>query len=188
MSMKEEELLGRLERIVKPAMCHLKYWTKKDEQAYQQIREMIQKKPGELPQKRALTVDEIISKYPESVRILLGELLLKIENLQKPEIIIRPRFSKRTEVTEEFIGNKGRELFGWSADPKTIKECEDFIRSLVEEMPWKKATVTEEFVKKWAKKLEADSSPYNVDMGIDKEKLKQMLKDAGVEVVGNKEE
>ena len=119
--MKEEELLGRLERIVKPAMSYLKYWTKKDEQAYQQIKEMIQKQEG-LPQKRGLTVDEIISKYPESVRILLGELLLKIENLQKPEL------------DKIFIGEKARELFGWSADPRTIKECEDFIRSLFGEV------------------------------------------------------
>jgi len=43
-------------------------------------------KKGSLSQKRPLTVDEIISKYPESVRILLGELLLKIERLQKPEV------------------------------------------------------------------------------------------------------
>lgn len=39
--MKEKELLGRLERIVKAARDHLRYWTKKDEQAHHQIKEMI---------------------------------------------------------------------------------------------------------------------------------------------------
>jgi len=95
--------------------------------------ELREKKPEKLPEKRGLTVDEIISKYPESVRILLGELLLKIENLQKPEIRIRPRFSKRTEVTDELIEEKTRELFGWAAEPHTVKECRDFLRSLFEE-------------------------------------------------------
>lgn len=49
-------------------------------------------KEGKLPQKRALTVDEIISKYPEGVRVLLVELVSKIESLQK-----------KPEVTEEFV-------------------------------------------------------------------------------------
>ncbi|MCK4760500.1 MAG: hypothetical protein KAT69_10655 [Candidatus Aminicenantes bacterium] len=31
------------------------------------------------------------------------------------------------------IEEKARELFAWSADPRTIKECEDFIRSLLKE-------------------------------------------------------
>lgn len=31
------------------------------------------------------------------------------------------------------IQEKARELFGWSAEPRTIKECEDFIRSLLKE-------------------------------------------------------
>lgn len=32
------------------------------------------------------------------------------------------------------IEEKARELFAWSADPRTIKECEDFIRSIVKEI------------------------------------------------------
>lgn len=43
-------------------------------------------KEVKLPEKRALTVDEIISKYPESVRILLVELVSKVESLQKKPI------------------------------------------------------------------------------------------------------
>ena len=39
--LKKEELLKRLERMVRPAMNHLKYWENKDEQAYIQIEEII---------------------------------------------------------------------------------------------------------------------------------------------------
>jgi len=31
------------------------------------------------------------------------------------------------------VEEKARELFSWSAEPRTIRECEGFIRSLVEE-------------------------------------------------------
>lgn len=50
------------------------------------------KKEG-LPEKRALTVDEIISKYPMTVRILLVQLVEQIERLEK----------KKPKVTEEFV-------------------------------------------------------------------------------------
>ena len=99
------------------------HWTKRDERAVA-IREMIQK-PRELPQKRALTVDEIISKYPMTVRILLVQLVEQIERLQK----------KKPEVTEEFILGKATEAYNllyyktFSPDDVT-----DFIRSLIEEV------------------------------------------------------
>jgi len=48
-----------------------------------QLIEMLQQKPEEFPEKRALTIDEIISKYPMSVRILLVQLVAQIERLQK---------------------------------------------------------------------------------------------------------
>ena len=41
---------------------------------------------------------------------------------------------KKTKIDELFIGEKVKELFGWSANPKTIKECRDFIRSLIKEL------------------------------------------------------
>ena len=85
------------------------HWTKKDERAVA-IREMIQKSE-ELPKKRALTVDEIISKYPESMRILLHELLLKIENLQP-------------EVTEEFVEKWNQVI----AERVNVQMKKDFIR------------------------------------------------------------
>lgn len=106
------------------------------------------KKKG-LPEKRALTVDEIISKYPMSVRILLVQLVEQVERLEKkkPEIRIRPRFSKRTEVTEEWIEEKAKRLYEivqlvgssarqWIEHDKDeyIHDFKDFIRSLVEEV------------------------------------------------------
>lgn len=35
------------------------------------------------------------------------------------------------KIDHIFIGKKARELFGWSADPRTIAECEGFIRSVL---------------------------------------------------------
>jgi copper chaperone CopZ len=46
-----------------------------------------------------------------------------------------------------------------------------------------KPAVDEGFINTWAKELEADLKPYSVCVDIDKEKLKSMLKEAGVEVV-----
>ena len=40
---------------------------------------------------------------------------------------------KEKKAYEIFIGKKARELFAWSAEPRTIKECEDFVRALFEE-------------------------------------------------------
>ncbi len=37
------------------------------------------------------------------------------------------------EITEEWIDVKAIETFGWASAPRTIKECKDFIRALVEE-------------------------------------------------------
>ena len=50
-------------------------------------------KKEEFPQKRGLTVDEIISKYPMTVRILMVQLVEQIERLQK----------KKPKVTEAWV-------------------------------------------------------------------------------------
>ncbi len=54
-------------------------------------------KKGDVPQKRGLTVDEIISKYPMTVRILLVQLVEQVERLQKE----KP--AKKPTVDEEFV-------------------------------------------------------------------------------------
>jgi len=87
------------------------HWTKGDERAIA-IREMIQKPEG-LPKKRALTVDEIISKYPEIVRILLSELVQKLDALQQ-----------KSEVTEEFVGKWNQVI----AKRVNVQMKKDFMR------------------------------------------------------------
>jgi len=46
---------------------------------------MNKQKEAELPKKRGLLIDEIISKYPEVVRIILRKLLLKLDELEISE-------------------------------------------------------------------------------------------------------
>ncbi|HDZ25339.1 hypothetical protein LCGC14_1357390 [marine sediment metagenome] len=117
---KEEELLKYFDDMCLFLANH--HWTERDERAVA-IREMIQKKPkrmitgyqpnqtlsnvkppkggtGMLPEKRALTVDEIISKYPMTVRILLVQLVEQIERLEK----------EKPQVTGEFVEKWGKEF------------------------------------------------------------------------------
>lgn len=93
------------------------------------------------------------------------------EMIQSPEMNFAQAMELRYKAQKDF---RALELL--------LDDFKDSIQVLVKKIRAKKPEVTEEFVKEWAKKLEADSSPYNVDMGIDKEKLKQMLKEARVEV------
>ena len=87
------------------------HWTERDDRAVA-IREMIQKPEG-LPKKRALIVDEIISKYPESVRILLSELVQKLDALQQ-----------KSEVTEDFVGKWNQVI----AERVNVQMKKDFMR------------------------------------------------------------
>ncbi len=66
------------------------------------------------PVKRGLTVDEIISKYPMTVRILMVQLVDQIERLKKdqppPEV---------PEIKYEWAGKKAREILD------LIKQAQD---------------------------------------------------------------
>jgi hypothetical protein len=131
--LKEKELLEYFDDMCLFLANH--HWTKKDERAVA-IREMIQKKPkrmitgyqpnqtlsnvkppkggtGMLPEKRALTVDEIISKYPMTVRILLVQLVEQIERLEK-----------KKPVTEEFVEKWNQVI----AERVNVQMKKDFIR------------------------------------------------------------
>lgn len=83
-------------------------------------------KGGKLPEKKALTIDEVISKYPGSVRILLNKLVQKLGALQK-----------KPGVTEEFIKEKVKQLYTEvGIQYREILDkinVEDFIRRLLEE-------------------------------------------------------
>ncbi|MEE9390569.1 MAG: hypothetical protein V3U91_04935 [Candidatus Aminicenantaceae bacterium] len=107
--LKEKELLEYFDDMCLFLANH--HWTKKDERAVA-IREMIQKSE-ELPKKRALTVDEIISKYPMTVRILLVQLVEQIERLEK-----------KKPVTEEFVEKWNQVI----AERVNVQMKKDFIR------------------------------------------------------------
>jgi len=178
---KEEELLEYLE-IWKDAFkkavkkSKLLSMMKKDvqqielmriEQAYQQIKERI-KDYAEHQELTANYIDIVIDLY---------------DQLEK----------KRPKMTEEWYGEKAKKLITMVSNlyPHEGSSCvipkskaKDFIRSLMEGIPAKKPTVDEEFVEKWKKELETDLLPYSVLTDIDKKKIKQMLKEADVRVVG----
>lgn len=108
--LKEEELLERLERIVRPAMDYLKYWENKDEQAYQQIKERI-KDYAEHQELTANYIDIVIDLY---------------DQLEK----------KKPEVTEEWIEKQANKMalsYGFVSQLE-LNGAKDFIRSLVEEI------------------------------------------------------
>jgi len=60
-------------------------------------------KEGKLPEKRALTIDEVISKYPESVRILLNGLVQKLDVLEK-------MLGEKPAVDEGFVNTWAKEF------------------------------------------------------------------------------
>lgn len=72
------------------------------------------------------------------------------------------------------IQEKARELFAWSAEPRTITECEDFIRSI------KKPSVSKEFVEKYYEQIRKDIGRSMFTLPI--HTLVEFLKEAGVEV------
>ena len=115
---------------------------------------------------------------------------------------------KRLQVTEEWIEEKVLELFvvfnilrpslndennaknfirllyleaGGQLEGYSIDSMKNIIRLLVEEMPAKKATVSEEFVEKWYSTIMELASGDYPELGSDD--LEEMLTEAGVEVV-----
>ncbi len=69
-----------------------------------------EQKLGKLPQKRGMKIDEIISRFPEPVRILMNELVEQIEELKK-----KPKISK------EFIGKVVARIYCDRRSTKAIK-------------------------------------------------------------------
>ncbi len=144
--------------------------------AYEQIKEMIKrgipilrhhdrrqtlkKKPAsQLPEKRGLTIDEIISTYPASVRILIVQLVAQIERLRKaPEPMIGKGWlptAKNTNALPEPLRNYIAEL-ATNADPPSMVAdniiMKDTIKTL-EKMLEKLPEITEEWAGQKAKKI-----------------------------------
>ena len=115
---------------------------------------MNKKNKVDLPEKRGLTVDEIISKYPGIIKIMLGELISKLDKLEINEdwLPTPENINALPEPVRKFIHD-----IETNTDPAHIVRenilikdtCKALLLGLKE-----KQTVTEEFVEKWVKGLE----------------------------------
>ena len=117
-----EELLEELEEVWENNYVKDSKLWKRNEQAYRQLKALIQE-PGE---KKGLIG-------------MAGE-------------IFNEAHENQLEVTEEWIEEKAQQLFQESKEGSfSIKSfCNFFIRKIIEEMPAKKATVSEGIIKKYA--------------------------------------
>jgi len=148
---------------------------------------MNKKNKVDLPEKRGLTVDEIISKYPGIIKIMLGELISKLDKLEINEdwLPTPENINALPEPVRKFIHD-----IETNTDPAHIVRenilikdtCKALLLGLKE-----KQTVTEEFVEKWVKGLEQlyincgnlfSRFLFNLPR-----QVIRMLKEAGVKVV-----
>lgn len=90
------------------------------------------------PEKRGLTVDEIIAKYPMSVRILMVQLVEQIERLEKKVDLI-----EITEVWAEAKAKEIRDLIKQAQDEDLSDPaldlhyfalCVDLVTAIIEEL------------------------------------------------------
>lgn len=90
-----------------------------------------------------LPTPENINALPEPIRKFIHDIETNCDpaHLVRENLLIKDSCKalalKLEQKIEVDIEMKGRELFGWSAEPRTIKECEDFIRSFIEEVQGK---------------------------------------------------
>ena len=112
--------------------------------------------------------------------------------IQKPGVKVMPEIGKDWLPTAENINalpEPVREYIAdmqTNADPPSMVADNIILRDTVKALEIKceqGPAVDEGFVNTWRKELETDLKPYSVCIDIDKEKLKSMLREAGVEVV-----
>jgi len=86
-----------------------------------------------------LPTPENINALPEPIRKFIHDLETNTDpaRIVRENILIKDTCKalvlKLEEKPRVDIEKKGRELFAWSADPHTIKECVAFIRTLLKE-------------------------------------------------------
>ena len=145
---------------------------------------MNKKNKVELPEKRALTVDEIISKYPMTVRILMVQLVEQIERLQKNKVsedwLPTPEnINALPEPVKKFIYH-----IETNTDPAHIVRenilIKDTCKALVLKLEERAPMVDQAFVNIWADKYLSKG-----DVCYLRKQLKLMLNEAGVKVVKN---
>ena len=88
-----------------------------------------------------LPTPENINALPEPVKKFIYEIETNTDpaHIVQENILIKDTCKALVLELEEKkpkidIEEKGRELFAWSAEPRTIKECEDFVRAIVKEI------------------------------------------------------
>jgi len=75
-----------------------------------------------------------------------------------------------------------------NADPPSMVQDNIILKDTVKALEKKleqKPMVDEAFINTWARELEKDLKPYSVCVDIDRKKLKNMFREAGIEVVKN---
>jgi len=88
-----------------------------------------------------LPTPENINSMPEPVRKYIHDIETNCDpaHLVQENVLLKDtcrglvlKLEKKKSKLD--IEIKARELFAWSADPRTIKECEEFIRAIVKEI------------------------------------------------------
>jgi len=108
---------------------------------------MNNQKKRERPQKRALTVDEIISKYPGVIKIMLGELISKLDKLEINEdwLPTPENINALPEPVRKYIRDIETNI-----DPQgMVREnvlIKDTCKALVLKLEEKKKTVTNKWI------------------------------------------
>lgn len=81
---------------------------------------------------------ENINNLPEPVRKYIRDIETNVDpqGMVRENVIMKDTIKTLEKILEEKpepldLEQQARELFSWSADPRTIKECEDFIREFV---------------------------------------------------------
>ncbi len=92
----------------------------------------------DIPDKSWLPTAENINALPEPVRNYIADMQTNADppSMVADNIIMKDTIKTLEKMLEEKpepldLEQKARELFSWSADPRTIKECEDFIREVI---------------------------------------------------------
>jgi len=153
-------------------------------QAYEQIMALI-KKPQVTDEWIIQQAENTASDYPD---VAFPNLITIFKGLLK-----EAGYQIGASVTEKWIDDKSRLLSDiiqvfvleaageLKANADSIKVAGDFIRKLVEEMPAKKAAVSEDFVEKWYSTIMELATGDYPELGSDD--LEQMFTEAGLEVV-----
>lgn len=139
---------------------------------------MKKKNKEELPKLRGLKIDEIISKYPSAVRIILRELLMKLEKLEINEdwLPTPENINALPEPVRKFIYD-----LETNTDPAHIVRenilIKDTCKALMIKLEEKSGLVTEKWLVDFLRQMPIYDAQPRKDYAIKK------FKEAGIKVV-----